>query len=181
MLAALLAASCSLAAAEATGASGTKSYGKHGVSFRYPAAWKLVKPGTLASRRGSQLWTEWFGPAGTQADLVMLSAYRTGVAVTAKNASVYAGQITDSVRAVAEGAGGKIISGPTRTRMGGLPGFGFRIRARAPKGKTVESRLVLVWKGKTEFFLNCQHTVGGTRKAQIERGCATIVGSFKAA
>jgi hypothetical protein len=185
VIVAALVAAASLTASPAGAASPLNRYGKHGISFRYPGTWKPMKPGTLAAQRGSSLWTEWLGPpppaqATVLSDLVMLSAYHTPTAITRKNARLYAGQIAALVAGVAKRAGGKVLSGPKIMRMGGLPGYGFRIRALASKRTRVESRLVLVWKGKTELFLNCQHAVGGSRKAAIEKGCATIVGSFKA-
>jgi hypothetical protein len=180
-----LLAACLSADAVAVGARTAKRYSGHGVSFKYPARWSLMKPGTLVATRGSSLWTTWLGPpaqAGKSiaSDLVMLSAYHTPTAITRANAPVYSRQVAALVARVAKQAGGKLIAGPTIVRMGGLPGYGFRITAKAAKATPVESRLVLVWKGKTELFLNCQHAVRGSRKGEIERGCATVVGSFTA-
>ena len=63
--------------------------------------------------------------------------------------------------------------------MGNMPGYGFRISAITVHGRKSASRLVIVWNGKTEYFLNCQHLVTGTRAAEIEKGCQMIAGSFK--
>jgi hypothetical protein len=175
-----LGATWSLAVVRAGGASAAKGYAKHGVSFRYPSRWSLITPGKLTAQQGSKLWTEWLGPSASGTDLVMLTAYHTVVAITAGNAALYADQVRKTIAQVAKQAGGRILSGPTRASMGGLPGYGFRINAKAPQGNGVESRLVLVWKGRTEFFLNCQHQVGGSRRAEIERGCTAIVRSFRA-
>ncbi|MGZ4387449.1 MAG: hypothetical protein ACXVZO_11015 [Gaiellaceae bacterium] len=182
----LLAIAIALAALAAPSAQATPvgpaatSYRGHGVSFRYPSDWQLLKPGNLSAQRGSQLWTTWLGPAANGHDLVMFSAYHTTVAITAKNAALYSGQVASAISTLARQAGGKILAGPKLTNMGGLPGYDFRISAKAPGGKAVQSRLVLVWRRKTEFFLNCQHEVGGSRTAKIEQGCSAVIGSFKA-
>jgi hypothetical protein len=61
--------------------------------------------------------------------------------------------------------------------MAGLPGYRFQITAQDPSGNDVESRLVLVFRGTTEYFLNCQHSPGN--EVEIGAGCDQIMETFE--
>lgn len=149
----------------------------HGVSFRYPNNWRQIKPKGLSGRG---LWTVMVEPSNSSgADIAFLTEYRNPRAVTKKNLAAQTPGITSVVAGVARRAGGALLSGPTPIAMGGLPGYGFRISAIASEKRPSSSRLVLVWKGKTEYFLNCQHLTQGVLGGEIERGCKTIIASFK--
>jgi hypothetical protein len=118
-------------------------------------------------------------PASTTADIVFLTEFRTPVAITKTYLAASVDSITASVAQVAQKAGGSLLAGPTEVTMGGLPGYEYRISAKTVRNRKSASRLVVVWNGKTEYSLNCQHLVGGTRAVVIERGCKMIVDSFK--
>jgi hypothetical protein len=149
----------------------------HGVFFRYPNGWRQIEPKGL-SKRG--LWTAMVEPSNSSgADIAFLTEYRNPRAVTKKNLAAQAPGITSIVAGVARQAGGALLSGPTPTTMGGLPGYGFRISAVASEKRPSSSRLVLVWKGKAEYFLNCQYLTKGVLGGEIERGCKTIITSFR--
>ncbi|MGC9974789.1 MAG: hypothetical protein ABSC36_05305, partial [Gaiellaceae bacterium] len=118
-------------------------------------------------------------PSSSKADMVFLTEYRTPVAITLENRATYSNEVTASVTSVAKQAGGALLAGPTPVSMGGLPGYGFRISAKTVNGLDSESRILLVWNGKTEYYLNCQHQVDGKIANEIESACKVIVGSFK--
>jgi hypothetical protein len=165
---------------------GDRVFKGHGVSFHYPHNWAPAESRGVNVRTSSGVWTEMFSPtsaakdsAGTTADIVFITEFQTPVAVTKENLAASAESITASVANVAKRAGGSLLAGPSEVTMGGLPGYAFRISAKTVKGRASTSRLVIVWSGKTEYSLNCQHLTGGTRAAEIERGCKMIVGSFK--
>jgi hypothetical protein len=173
-----LAAAGGLARAAADARSQT--YRGHGITFQYPTGWHRLAPGASTARAGNQLWTTWVGPArAMSADVVIVSAYRLPVAVTPRNLAAARPSIEAAVRQLVRQSGGRVLSGAARTRLGGLPAYRFRIRARAFGGRTVESRLVLAFRGRTEYFLNCQHQVGGSRARAIGAGCDRIVASFR--
>ena len=163
------------------GSNNYRVYNGHGVSFHYPRDWRTLTSNGINAQSSSGLWTEMFGPnaSGSTADIVFMTEFRTSVPVTDKNLAASAGSVTASVARVAQAAGGALLAGPTEMKMGGLPGYGFRMRAITSRGRKSASRLVIVWNGKTEYFLNCQHLVSGTRGKEIERGCKMIVASFK--
>ncbi len=166
--------------------SNDREYKGHGVSFRYPRDWAPAKPEGVNVKTSNGVWTKMFSPtsaandpAGTTADIVLITEFETSVAVTEENLAASAASITASIKHVAQKAGGSLLAGPKEVTMGGLPGYEYRISAKTSRGRKSASRLVIVWNGATEYSLNCQHLVGGTRAAEIERGCKMIVGSFK--
>lgn len=166
--------------------SGDRKYEGHGISFNYPHNWAPAESKGVNVKTSSGLWTEMFSPtaaakdpAGTTADIVFITEFATDVAVTKKSLAASVDNITASIAQVAEKAGGKLLDGPTELTMGGLPGYEYRISAETVKGRKSESRLVVVWNGRTEYSLNCQHRVGGTLADEIERGCKMVVESFK--
>jgi hypothetical protein len=164
-------------------------YGGHGVTFAYPTAWLHV-PAQFDVQTGSSLWSEFFGPeqappadptqpAPMQRDLVAVAAYKTNVAVTKKNLPRYKASISYFVLRLATQAGGTVLKGPQRVTMGGLPGYRYQMTANVDEGTVVESRVVLVFKGRAEFFLNCQHVQDGPLTDEIEAGCDQLMTSFK--
>ncbi len=166
--------------------SGDRKYEGHGISFNYPQGWAPAESKGVNVKTSSGLWTEMFSPAAaskdptvTTADIIILSEFATDVAVTKKSLAASVDNITASVAQVAKKAGGKLLDGPAEVTMGGLPGYEYRISAETVKRRSSESRLVIVWNGRTEYSLNCQHLVNGTLADEIERGCKMVVESFK--
>ena len=176
------------------------AYGDHGVSFSYPTAWMHV-PGDFEVQSGSELWSEFFGPAPaptqppatdpTQpqpaapatpvalSDVVAVAAYRTNVSITKKNLPRFKQPIQLLVTQLVTRANGKVLNGPVRVTMGGMPGYRFEATATLTDGTLTESRLVLVFRKKTEYFLNCQHVQNGPLTAEIEGGCDQLMHSFR--
>lgn len=173
------------------------AYGGHGVSFAYPTTW-LHAPGQFEVTAGTPLWQEFFAPQlppppppdpaqpqpqpqqpPVQRDLVALAAFHTNVAITKKLLPRLKPMLSLMVARLAAQTGGALLAGPQRVTMGGLPGYRFQTTANLDPGSTTESRLVFVFKGKTEYFLNCQHTQNGTFAAEIESGCDQVMKSFR--
>ena len=165
--------------------SSDREYKGHGISFRYPRNLAPAESRGVNAKTSIGLWTEMFSPTaaakdpGTTADIAFITEFRTSFAISKESLAANSGSISASVARFARQAGGSLLAGPTKVTMGGLPGYEFRISAKTIRGRSSASRLVIVWKGATEYSLNCQHLVGGTRAAEIERGCKMIVGSFK--
>jgi hypothetical protein len=154
------------------------TYHGHGISFKIPDGWRRANKASYQSEIGTEIWSEGFAPAAGN-DAVLVTAYSTHVAITRANADRYASAVSSAVSRAFESAGGTVSSGPTSMTMGGLPGYGFETSLPVKDGGTLESRLALVWKGKTEYYVNCQHEVGSNRTSEIERGCKTITSTFK--
>jgi hypothetical protein len=163
------------------GSKSYNTYAAHGVSFHYPKAWAPAESRGVTAKSSGGVWTEMLAPkgAGVTADIIIFTEFRAPVALTEKNLAASADSITASIAQMARQAGGSLLAGPTRVTMGGLPGYEFRITAKTPSGRLSASRLVIVWNGKTEYSLNCQHDANGSRADEIDRGCKLIVDSFK--
>ena len=157
-----------------------RTYKGHGISFRYPKNWQPAKFTGLSAKNASGLWTVAFKPGSSpsRADLVFMSEYRTPVAITKRNRATFTAQVTSSVSDVATRAGGSLLAGPTMVSLGGLLGYGFRIRAKTRGNLSSESRILLVWNGKSEYYLNCQHEAGGQHTAEVEHACDMVIRSF---
>ena len=77
-----------------------------------------------------------------------------------------------------------MLPGSEKLTIDGRPGLRFRAilsRDRSllkQRGKTIENTMVITFKGKTQYRIDCFHR---DRAAEIERGCAQIVRTFKVA
>jgi len=151
-------------------------YEEHGVSLQIPDGWKTGKV-TLQTNTGNELWSKAFAPAEGP-DLVALTAYPINQSISADNIAAYESELSSFMADLAQNSGGSVTDGPTSVTMGGLPGFRFEASFPDKKG-TLESRIMMVFKGKTEYYLNCQHRSDSSRAAEIESGCNSIADSFE--
>ena len=154
------------------------TYSGHGVSLTIPHGWSRLRELTLRSKTGTEIWSEGFAPQ-SGSDLVGITAYATNVAVTRRNSDRYAPKVTAAIENLAASSGGRLLSGPTPTVIDGMAGYRFETTLAEEGSATLESRMFLVWKGQTEYFINCQHRTRSSIGAEIERGCNTIKNSFK--
>jgi len=155
------------------------TYSDHGVSFTIPDGWKRLSDLTVQTKTGNERWSEGFAPASGY-DLVGVTAYATKMVITPKNAARNAPQVAATMRNLFAAAGGSVLGGPTVTSMRGMAGYRFATTYPGQNGETLDSRLLLLWNGHTEYYFNCQHrTKNGSRSAEVERGCRTIENSFK--
>jgi hypothetical protein len=63
-----------------------------------------------------------------------------------------------------------------RTRVAGRTAFSFVASPAGTNTTWNKARLIFVFKGKKEVFVNCQWT---THASQIQRGCVKVLGSLK--
>jgi hypothetical protein len=73
--------------------------------------------------------------------------------------------------------GFRVQGGSEKLTIDGRPGLRFRAKL-SKNGKPVEETMVITFKGKTLYRFECSHR---ERAAEIERGCAEIVRTFKVA
>lgn len=155
------------------------TYHAHGVSFKIPYGWRRMSL-TKQTETGNEIWSESFGPR-SGSDLVGVTAYATKFVVTQKNAAERAPDVAASLKDTLTSAGGILLDGPTLTAIGDMAGYRFETAFPGENGVTLQSRLLMVWNGHTEYFFNCQHAKGSPRNAEIKRGCETITSTFKLA
>jgi hypothetical protein len=154
------------------------TYSGHGVSFTIPDGWSRLKSTTTQAQTGSEIWSEGFSHESSL-DLVSVTAYATKVAITHENVDENAPNAAAAVKNLFESSGGSLVSGPNSATVGDMAGYRFETTFPGDSGETLESVVLMVWDGRTEYFFNCQHQANGSQKAEIERGCKTITNSFK--
>ncbi len=198
IVAVLAAALVAVAAASARADELPGTFSGHGISFTYPAGWEH-KLGALQYQVGSPLWAEFFAPptplssapvdpanSGTPSvtppplsyDVVILAAYHVSVSITKKNLPRYRSSIRAAVTQLVGQAHEQILAGPTRVALSKLPGYRFDTSVQMSDGTMLASRLVFVFRQKTEYFLNCQHVQDGPLATEIDSGCAQVMQSF---
>jgi hypothetical protein len=152
-----------------------KSFEGHGISFDYPSDWNEAEETSTAVSSGNQRWSESFGIDGN--NFVTLTQYEVNVEVGDENMSELEPEIGQTIEDLTEQAGGNVDEGPSEVTMGGLPGFRFELSGVEAEGGTVDSSIVLVFDGTTEYFLNCQFT--DEHSDEIDEGCTQIIDSFE--
>jgi len=70
-------------------------------------------------------------------------------------------------------------SGPSRVNLAHLPGYRFRLTVQLTDGTTIQSRIVFLFRKKTEYFLNCEYPQNDPLAPEIESGCDQVMQSFR--
>lgn len=141
-------------------------YRGHGVSFSYPPKWRKTQDVTAPI---SDLWNVTL-VLEKPSDYV--EVYGTGpseLEFPAANLAAGKAELQDQQEVV----GFHVLPGSEKLTIDGRPGLRFR----AKRGKTIENTTVITSKGKTQYRIDCFHL---KRAAEIKRGCAEIVRTFKA-
>jgi PsbP-like protein len=147
----------------------------HGISFDYPDDWNEAEETSTAVSSGNQRWSESFGI--DENNFVTLTEYEVNIDVSDENIADLEGEIGQTIEGLTQQAGGTVEEGPSEVTMGGLPGFRFKLSGVEAEGGTVDSSIVLVFDGTTEYFLNCQFTA--EHRDEIDEGCTQIIDSFE--
>lgn len=147
-----------------------------GYSFDTPDGWQSFSGLQSRGSAGSAaVTTEVVGI--NPSNLVVVETFRLFTTVDEANLDQARQELEGLIGELLREAEGELLSGPTRVTMGGLPGFRYEITAHDLQGQLVQSRLVYVFGGATEYSLNCQHTP--EHAAEIEAGCDQIMASFE--
>ena len=141
---------------------------EYGASFNYPAKWQKTQdvPGPI-----SKVWVINL-VLGTPLELVVVVGERQSeFSFPASNLAAFRAHIVDQLKA----KGFRVQAGSEKLTIDGRPGLRFRAK-HFWKGKPTEETFVITFKGKTLYSFECIHR---ERAAEIERGCAQIVRTFK--
>ena len=154
-----------------------QTYRAHGVSFAYPAGWLQESPSSSFSvKSGPSLWSAAFGP-GTEADVIMVNAYRIPIPVGAGDLAAVSTQVEPQVRRLFEAGGGALQAGPQQMTMGRLPGLRFQGTGVLRDGTFIDSTLVYAFDGTTEYHLDCQDTQAGA--GEVQAACRQLIRTFE--
>jgi hypothetical protein len=166
-------------AAGATTTVATGTYADNGVTFEYPGEWTEFTQNSEVEA-GNKLWATSYGPdvpSNEQTtNFVAVQSYQLNQQVTEDNIADLKSSVEAFVQQLVEQGGGQIDSGPTETSMGDIPGYEFDISGIAVNDVTTASKLLLVFQGDIEYFVNCQYAAEA--ETDILAGCDLVVDSF---
>jgi hypothetical protein len=167
---ALAAAACGLLLSACGGSS---TYSASNYSFDYPHSWKTVlAPASTPGQTGN---VTRIGVGLDQTNLVVLAT--TGLQQPSGAQQIE--QTEQSVmQALANSARqkGATVQGPGSVSLGSFQGLGLSITGLPLAGITVDSEVIVVVHGNTEYLLNCQSTQDKTE--EIGKGCRQVIDSF---
>jgi hypothetical protein len=147
-----------------------------GYSFSYPEEWFEFEEVETRAQAGSAISSVSFGPR-LGSDVLGVDVYRLRIPVTRQNLGAVSDELVAEIDALVRQAQGRITAGPARVTVDGLPALRLEASVLDPDGARVQSRLVFVFDGTTEYLLNCQFTPEGA--AEMTAGCERAVESFR--
>ena len=150
------------------------TFSGNGVTFTYPQDWHESTVTDASVSAGQELWAETVGI--DDVNFAWIAGYRIDVPVTAEGIEQQARAIGADFGSLFAQAGGELTDGPEVVTLAGLPAVRLVGTAVTPAGATIESRVVLAFDGRTEYFVNCQYNEDG--EAEIVEGCELIVSTF---
>ena len=161
--------------------SSTSTFHAHGISFKYPHDWKQVEQDKVGASNATARWMELVAPkSASLLDFVSVAEFHLKVSViTPTKLMALKPRVTDDLRNLVKKTGGKILRGPTSFTVGRLPALSYRIEAAAFGKKMTASRIVLAYRGHTQYVFNCQRSLSGILASEIERGCNEAITSFR--
>lgn len=154
----------------------TRTFDAHGISFQYPGDWvafdaETPDPALGASQKSKDV-------IGLD-DLNVVSVTELLLGPSERGVSAWNKRIGSEFAAGFLQSGIVVKSGPDKIRLGGEKGLRWEISQPSGIGYVLDTTLVVMFRGDTEYFVRCQHT---TEKApEIDRGCDQILTSFKLA
>jgi uncharacterized RDD family membrane protein YckC len=147
-----------------------------GVSFGYPPGWHKVS--IRARALGSNVPLCRTALFIGKSDGIIVAAYALPGAVNAGNFATITSRFRRQIPGIFRQGGGAAQTEPRRITVGGLLALKVRGTGRSFDGARIESTLVFAFDGKTEYFINCQHTQ--QHAAQVKRACGQILSTFRA-
>lgn len=146
----------------------------NGVTYKYPANWSERTDLTTQSEQGNRAWQQAVGPDSV--NMSILSQYNINIHVTPDNVSGLKSEVESTLSNLARQAGGATTGPLTEESTAGYPGFTQTLTVKNPSGQKVQSTVWMFFKGKTEYFLNCQYLAA--QKFEIRNGCNTVRATF---
>jgi hypothetical protein len=162
---------------EGTTVAAFKAFEGDGYSFNYPGGWVERTGIESSSGSGGGVGGVNIGPP-EGADLLYIGTSGLDIAITQGNIAQYSDDLTAFVDDVFRQAEGQVTSAvPHLATVAGLPAIRLEATAINVDGVETKSHVVLVYDGKTEYFLNCQYTPDGVE--EMTAGCDKVVASFQ--
>lgn len=151
-----------------------KTFEGEGYSFNYPAKWN-ERSFHLGVEEGPAASLVALGPGGHD-DGLLVGVYELDFSITERNIDQFAEETAENVK---EAFQGRISEGPTLATVAGRPAFCLELSFENAGGQPLQSRMVFVFDGRTEYFLNFQFT--RQRADEVRRGCERVVNTLRIA
>jgi hypothetical protein len=152
----------------------TRTFHSHGISFQYPGNWVAFDAQTPDPQQA---------PTQKSQDIVGLDDLNI-VSITAQLApqsdhgfSVWDKRIVSQFSDAFLQNGIEVRSGPEKILVGGEKSLRWKIRQPSGIGYVLDTTLVVMFRGDTEYYVRCQHTAA--RGPEIDHGCDQVLTSFK--
>lgn len=163
---------------------GAGSYEDNGVAFEYPKDWVETSEKTVGAQVGDELWSTGAGPipedGNTEeltADVVLVTAYRLTQEVNEENVATIEPELRGVLDQLVEQSGTSWPGELSRRTVDGSPAFVAEgVEAVGPQQQPVESRVVFVFDGTTQYFINCQYEP--PLRSEILAGCDQVLDTF---
>jgi hypothetical protein len=154
-----------------------QTYRAHGVSFDYPAGWKLGGFGATGNALFGERWITLLSLGRSDGIILAAAKNRSSPPVTAEKIKANLPSIAAQFRSVFRQNGGVLLAGPDTITMGGLPGFEVRGTTYSTNGTPVVSRRIYAFAGTTEYLVVCQNT--RAKAMDVGRACDQMLRTFK--
>ena len=149
-----------------------KTFKGDGYAFNYPSHWR-ERPYALGVEEGAPASLVALAPRGHD-DGMLLGIYHLSFAVTEHNIDRFAAETAEKA---SEAFRGRISEGPTLATVADRPAFQLELSSEIPGGPPIQSRMIFVFDGTTEYFFNFQFT--RQRAEEMNQGCERVVDSFR--
>ena|SRR2546422_5129076 len=152
----------------------TRTFRSHGISFQYPGNWVAFDAQASDPQQA---------PPQKSQDILGLDDLNI-VSITSQLApqsdhglSVWDKRIVSQFSGAFLQSGIEVRSGPDKILLGGVKSLRWKIRQPSGVGYVLDTTLVLMFRGDTEYYVRCQHTAA--RAPEMDRGCEQVLSSFK--
>lgn len=151
----------------------TRTFHSHGVSFQYPGNWVAFDAQASDPQQATQKSQDIVGLD----DLNIVSITAQLAPQSAQGFSVWDKRIASQFSDAFLQNGIEVRSGPDKILVGGEKGLRWKIRQPSGIGYVLDTTLVVMLRGDTEYYVRCQHTAA--RAPEMDRGCDQVLTSFK--
>lgn len=153
---------------------GTRTFHAHGISFEYPGNWVTFEtqtpdPQQAASQKSQDV-------VGLD-DLNIVSITALLVPRSDQGFSAWNQQVMSQFNDAFAQSGIQVKSGPDKILLGGEKSLRWKVRQPSGIGYVLDTTLVVMFRGDTEYYVRCQHTAA--RAPEMDRGCDQVLSSFK--
>ena len=160
--------------AHSPSAPSSRTFSGHGIFFQYPGNWVAFDSPSPDPQQGTNQRSQ--DVVGLD-DLNIVSVTELSVPQAEQGTSAWSDEMVSRFADAFVESGIDVKSGPQRVRLGGAKGLRWNISQPSGVGYVLDTTLVVMFRGETEYFIRCQHT--SERAPEMNRGCDQVLTSFR--